>query len=99
MEFSSMTEIPKICWKNPEKLTKWLNKVIFYKRSFESLVSLREENKLYSFYELHIYELFKTLINIFRGECKIASLSKFLSGQDLENLSSSRSKKISTSKR
>ena len=85
--------------KNLEKLTKRLIKIIFYERSFESLGSLREEYKLYTVRELHIYELFKTLINILRGECKIASLSNLLSGQDLENLSSSRSKRISTSKR
>ena len=84
--------------KNLEKLTKRLIEFIFYKRSFESLGSLREEHKLFTVRELHIYELFKTLINILWGECKIASLSNLLSGQDLENLSSSRSKKISTSK-
>ena len=84
--------------KNLEKLTKRLIKIIFYKRSFESLGSLREEHKLFTVRELHIYELFKTLINILRGECKIASLSNLLSGQDLENLSGSRSKRISTSK-
>ena len=33
---------------NLEKLTKRLIKIIFYKRSFESLGSLREENKLYT---------------------------------------------------
>ena len=85
--------------KNLEKLTKRLIKITFYKRSFQSLGSLREEYKLYTVRDLHIYQLFKTLINIFRGECKIASFSNFLSGQDPENLSSSRSKRISTSKR
>ena len=71
---------------------------MFYKRSFESLGSLREEHKLFTVRELHIYELLKTLINILRGECKIASLSNLLSGQDQENLSGSRSKRISTRK-
>ena len=85
--------------KNLKKLTKGLIKNFFYKRSFESLGSLREEIKLYTVKELHIYELFKTLINISPFECKISSLSKLFSDQDLENLSSSRSKKISTSKR
>ena len=88
----------KNVFKNLEKLTKRLIKIIFYKRSFESLGSLREEHKLFSVRELHIFELFKTLIIILRGECKIASLSNLLSGQDLENLSGSRSKRISTSK-
>ena len=78
--------------KNVEKLTKRLIKIIFYKKSFESLGSLREEHKLFTVRELHIFELFKTLIIILRGECKIASLSNLLSGQDLENLSGSRSK-------
>ena len=85
--------------KNLEKLTKRLIKTISYKRNFKSLGSLREENKLFTVKELHIYELFKTPINILRGECKIGSLSNLLSGQDLANLSSSWSKKISTSKR
>ena len=74
--------------KNLEKLTKRLIKIIFYKRSFESLGSLREEHKLFTVRELHIYELFKTL----------ASLSNLLSGQDLKNLSGSLSKRISTRK-
>ena len=85
--------------KNLEDLTKWLIKIIFYKRGFESLGSLKEENKLYTVRELHIYELLKSLISILRGECKIGSLSKLLNGQYLENFSSSRSKKIWTSKR
>ena len=76
--------------KNLKKLTKRF-KLFFYKRSFESLGSLRE-NKLNTVRELQIYEFFKTLINRLRGECKIGSLSELLSGQDLENLSSSRSK-------
>ena len=84
--------------KNLEKLTKRLIKIIFYKRSFESPGSLREEYKLYTVRELHMYELFKTLINILRCECKIATLSNLMTIQDLENLSRSRSQ-ISTSKR
>ena len=85
--------------KNLEKLTKRLIKITFYKRSFESLGSLREEYKLYTVRDLHICQLFKTLINILRCECKIAPFSNLLSAQDLENLSSRRSKRISTSKR
>ena len=84
--------------KNLEKLKKLFIKTISYKRNFQSLGSLIDETKLYTVKELHIYELFKTPINILRGKCKIGSLSKLLSGQDLENLSSSRSKKISTIK-
>ncbi|MEL6988501.1 MAG: reverse transcriptase domain-containing protein [Bacteroidota bacterium] len=43
-------------------MQKRIARVIFFKKSRESVTQLMLENKMYSVYELHIYELFKEVI-------------------------------------
>ena len=68
--------------KSLEKLSNCLVKTIFHKRKLYSIDSLWEGHKDYTFKELNTYELLKTLFSVLRIECKIETLSIFLTSRE-----------------
>ena len=67
-----------------EAKTKQIARIMFQKRKTESTLQNRENYKLHSIKDLHIFELFKKLTEILRLECEINSLTFLITKKERE---------------
>ena len=89
--FSSITKI--------DQMVKRLIKIISFKTKYESIRDFREKNRMYLASELHIYELFKLLLKIFKNQCEVEALKNCFSDKDRSVLCNSRNKTIHFNKK
>ena len=69
---------------------KKLIRIIFNKRTFNSVSDLRRKFNLFSAKELHLYEVLKLLIIMLRDECVVTHVKSFLNDNKLNRVNKRR---------